>query len=823
VQGTAPEVFYEDIDIAVISTGGGGGFHKGAGAGDIIGGDLFGTADGYSASSATGGDSLALGSGSVANGSEAIAIGNNATATGPQAQAEGEAATAFGNQAMAYGNSAIAGDGSLLVTDPKNNQPLALGNSASSYGNQGMAVGNSASSTSNQGTAVGNSAAAGSGFQASHADDTVEATALGNSATASGDRDTVLGALAFTRVGSADNTIVGAESFARKSPNNPVQRSTVVGSQASTTDDEGLAIGAGTTAGYHATAVGTAATAANDYTTVVGRGSFAQGTGSVAVGEAAVATSPSGAAGDNTAIGQRTQAGSTNADNPSEADASHATAIGNSANARAPYSTAVGQAAQVPGNSDPTLQASNASAFGAGSFADHANATALGANSSATGLRSLAVGEGASTSTDDHGVVKIDQLEVVPSSPTGKATTLKLRESTNGDAHVIGVTETAITFDGVAVGGGGGGGGTGELTYTIQDIRTGNLAVAASAFPPGLRVPENGNAIAFVARLGTVPTGSDVTIKAERWNDGGYQNDIATLTIPAGTTLASVSGLAVAVAKGDIVHFNITQVGSTTPGADLNVSLDLTTLADLVTGGFSPGIGSDSMQGVVANAASGAATAVGNAALAIGPGAVAGDNTLASPGTNYNNFDTTAIGAGAVAKGQGAEVYGAYASAIGFQSLAVGDSSFAGDANLPATSVGNGHIPQRGEVGFENAQNVALGAGAMSSSNLATAVGSNANAQAEWAVAVGGASAAVLHATAVGTGAGANGSRTVAIGAGAQASTNDHGVIQVDSLEVVPSSGTGAVPSHLVLRSPNGTRYQISVSDTGVLSTSVAP
>lgn len=121
---------------------------------------------------------------------------------------------------------------------------------------------------------------------------------------------------------------------------------------------------------------------------------------------------------------------------------------------------------------------------------------------------------------------------------------------------------------------------TGTLAWTdtvpvyLQSILAGTLVVGNDVLPPGLRVPKATTARQIVGRVGTAPAGVDLIFTVERFNNGVSQGLVGTVTIPAGSTNASVTGLSAALAGGDILKVNVTQVGSTTAGADLNVSVD---------------------------------------------------------------------------------------------------------------------------------------------------------------------------------------------------------------------------------------------------------
>lgn len=116
---------------------------------------------------------------------------------------------------------------------------------------------------------------------------------------------------------------------------------------------------------------------------------------------------------------------------------------------------------------------------------------------------------------------------------------------------------------------------SGEPVYFQAQLATGNVAVANHVLKPGLRVPTACALYEVVLRIETAPVGSSLTVTVERFNGGVSQGVIATVSIPTGENVGSVSGLNALCAKGDILKFNVTAVGSTTAGADLTASLEL--------------------------------------------------------------------------------------------------------------------------------------------------------------------------------------------------------------------------------------------------------
>lgn len=113
-----------------------------------------------------------------------------------------------------------------------------------------------------------------------------------------------------------------------------------------------------------------------------------------------------------------------------------------------------------------------------------------------------------------------------------------------------------------------------EPIYLQAQLALGNVATGTHVLKPGVRVPTDATLREMILRADTAPTGASITVQAERFNNGVSQGVIATASIVAGATVGSVTGLSAACAKGDILRFNITSVGSTVTGADLTASLD---------------------------------------------------------------------------------------------------------------------------------------------------------------------------------------------------------------------------------------------------------
>lgn len=157
----------------------------------------------------------------------------------------------------------------------------------------------------------------------------------------------------------------------------------------------------------------------------------------------------------------------------------------------------------------------------------------------------------------------------------------------------VAATPPTGTYVGIAGGGNGTAGqdyfiidnltvqGIGTLAWTFNEpiylqaqVASGAVATGTHVLKPGIRVPLDTALREMVLRCDTAPSGAPITVQVERFNNGVSQGIIATASIVSGATVGSVTGLSGACAKGDMLRFNITSVGSATAGADLTASLD---------------------------------------------------------------------------------------------------------------------------------------------------------------------------------------------------------------------------------------------------------
>lgn len=113
-------------------------------------------------------------------------------------------------------------------------------------------------------------------------------------------------------------------------------------------------------------------------------------------------------------------------------------------------------------------------------------------------------------------------------------------------------------------------GGGGDGVYLDTVIKQGPAGVATNVFPAGTRVPQACTTSGFFARCNPshMPSGSACTVVVKRAG-----STIATVSIAAGASSGSV-GTAVALALGDVLTYDITSVGSTTPAWDVAVGIE---------------------------------------------------------------------------------------------------------------------------------------------------------------------------------------------------------------------------------------------------------
>ena len=390
---------------------------------------------------------VAIGSGSSTSGQYAITVGGSATseravsiggvAGNSQATAVGSGSSATGQQSTAIGYSAVSGSHAVAVggTASGDNSVSVGGVAGNSQATAVVGYGSTAKGTNS--TAVGGQAgelyatAVGQGANANYA----YATAVGNSSVASGDHSTALGygtssqGSNSTAIGGAsakgtnvtaigksstvggygynDDSVTDATAIGGAHVGGNASYSTAIGSNATTDQNYGVALGYNSNVSYASTGVGSGTKASNTGTAVgynaqsSGYQSAAVGAGSMATGQNAVSLGGGGAWGD------------------------YSIALGSGAGTTA-HGIAIGQNSGAWGES--------AIAIGEGTNAWRANSIVLGKNSKSGADKNI---EG----YDPHtGVASVDDTSTWQS--TDEAVSIGRAEERDGDGNI---TATAIT------------------------------------------------------------------------------------------------------------------------------------------------------------------------------------------------------------------------------------------------------------------------------------------------------------------------------------------------------------------------------------------
>lgn len=111
-----------------------------------------------------------------------------------------------------------------------------------------------------------------------------------------------------------------------------------------------------------------------------------------------------------------------------------------------------------------------------------------------------------------------------------------------------------------------------SLLVLQGQIRAGLCTVGDNVFPPGFYISDATTIESLRAWINTAPTGADLIVRFN-YVRAGVTTVISTVTITAATTSATTTGLSVALVAGDLITCDITQVGSSVKGSDLNVAV----------------------------------------------------------------------------------------------------------------------------------------------------------------------------------------------------------------------------------------------------------
>lgn len=105
--------------------------------------------------------------------------------------------------------------------------------------------------------------------------------------------------------------------------------------------------------------------------------------------------------------------------------------------------------------------------------------------------------------------------------------------------------------------------------YLEAIVKAGAATVASNLMPPGFRVPAATTLRAVYVNVGTAPTGAALTVLLKRAG-----TTVATVSVAAGTTSGSSTGLSTVLAKGDLLTTDISTIGSTVAGSDVLVTVE---------------------------------------------------------------------------------------------------------------------------------------------------------------------------------------------------------------------------------------------------------
>ena len=362
--------------------------------------------------------------GGVAGNSQATAVGSGSSATGQQSTAIGAYSAVSGSHAVTVGGTA-SGDNAVSVGGVASYNATAVGRGSTASSGQSTAVGFQSAAGGSNSTAIGLSAAA-SGSSAIAAGYGTNAqgnysTALGNMSSARGENSTAVGGASargknVTAIGKSstvegngyyDDSVTDATAIGGAHVGGDANYSTAIGSNATTNQNYGVALGYNSNVSYASTGVGSGTKASNTGTAVgynaqsSGYQSAAVGAGSNATGQNAVALGGGGAWG-NYSIALGSGAGTT----------AHAIALGQNSGA----------------------WGENAIAIGEGTNAWRANSIVLGKNSKSGADKNI---EG----YDPHtGMASVDDTSTWQS--TDEAVSIGRAEERDGDGKI---TATAIT------------------------------------------------------------------------------------------------------------------------------------------------------------------------------------------------------------------------------------------------------------------------------------------------------------------------------------------------------------------------------------------
>ncbi|WP_269086633.1 ESPR-type extended signal peptide-containing protein, partial [Basilea psittacipulmonis] len=538
---------------------------------------------------------------------------------------------------------------------------IAIGDDTTSLKNYGIALGSKANSNGESSIALGRSANALANW----------ATALGNGANGLGVSSVAVGS--GTRANATSATALGNDAKA------DANSSTAVGHKATALQDYATALGYNATASqWYATALGNNATASGWRATALGDNANASGWNATALGVNATATRDAIALGFN-----------------ATASAVNATALGNFANASGGSSTALGHFANASGGSSTALglyanaSAVNATALGVNATASAANATALGVNTKVSGQNSVALG------------VNVN--------------------ATGDNSVALGLNATVSLINSVALG-----------TYANVSVMNSVALGSGSTASQGDVTSDKSYLTNVVTREanGVISVGKDaIRRRITNVADGVLDDDVATvaqLKAQQNNVKNILGGNAIVAANGTVTMTDIGGTGKTT------VHDAIKSVAD-------------SMDWLTYKKGSTftAPTATGSDSMAFGSGAKASNTNTIALGANSNasGKNDIAIG-GAITKGTGffnAAYEGKYKD-DGSMNIAIGKGASIEnitDANNKSTSFAASSIALGAYASAKGYRSLAIGFLANVTNNNALAIGAEAKASGDSSAALG--------------------------------------------------------------------------------------
>lgn len=705
------------------------------------------------------GGAVAIGAGSVVDGIAApVAIGESADAGGNSAVAIGRVANAAGLNAVSVGQATVAPSAA----------DVAIGTSANTTGSDGGAV------------AIGNTAVA-SGTGAP--------VAVGETATATGFADVAIGESSNTTGSDGGSVAIGSRAAASgtggvvavgEDAAASVSGSVAVGRGAVASNVDAVATGrVATASGHSSVAYGRISNAAGARAVAVGFTATAASTGDVAIGDVATTTGSDGGA---VAIGDAADAYGTTSPvaigENSQSGGSAAISMGLNANADGDRSVAIGNAAIAVGltaiaiGDDARTEAIGDIAIGdaADTSGSNGGAIAIGDGAAATGTNApIAIGEAASAAqaTIAIGVSSIAAFNTDVSIGNASNTT-----GSDGGSVAIG--------PGAAASGNGGNVALGEATNASGDqaiaIGRGAISTSAGDVVVGVNATttgSNGGAIAIGITSDAYGVSAPIAIGENSQSggtsaislgisanaDGANSVAIGNATIAVGVTATAIGFNARTASTGDIA---IGDAADTSGGDGGAVAIGDGAVASGITDPIAIGT---------------AASAPGNAGIAIGRSTSAGANDVVIGNIAVTGGDggAVSIGNGTMADGNNAAVaIGEIADAGGSGAVAIGRSSNAGGTG--GVSIGQlSEAPSTGDIAIGDAANttgsdggsIAIGDGAIADGIAApVAIGEAADA--------GG-----VASVALGVVANASGANDVAIGSSAVTTGSDGGAVAI--------------------------------------------